>query len=231
MSEVLVFDVNETLLDVAALKLRFEKVLGDSSLLPQWFGQMLRNSLVATITRTYAPFDAQGVAALRVTAARAGIDLAGDDAAELVAGMRQLPPHPDVTPALQRLGDAGRRMATLTNSAPEAVKAQLDHAGLDGFFEQMLSVEPVGLFKPAAETYQYAAEQLDVHIGEILLVAAHDWDITGAIRAGARGAFIARPGMLLGDLSERPDFIVPDLGAFADELLGHDDASTRELET
>ncbi len=231
MSEVLVFDVNETLLDLAALKLRFEKLFGDSSLLPQWFGQMLRNSLVATITRTYAPFDAQGVAALRVTAARAGIDLTGDDAADLVAGMRQLPPHPDVIPALQRLHDAGRRMATLTNSAPQTVKAQLDNAGLNGFFEQMLTVEPVGLFKPAAETYQYAAAQLDVHIGEIILVAAHDWDITGAIRAGARGAFIARPGMLLGDLSERPDFVGPDLGAFADELLGHDDAPTRELET
>ncbi len=84
-------------------------------------------------------------------------------------------------------------------------------------------------YVPQYETGQYAAEQLGVDIGEILLVAAHDWDITGAIRVGARGAFIARRGMLLGDLSERPDFIGPDLGAFADELLGHDDDSTHEV--
>ena len=107
MNEILVFDVNETLLDLGGLRSQFEKLLGDSSLLPQWFGQMLRNSLVATITKTYAPFDTQGVAALRMTAARAGVELSEDDAEELVAGMKRLPPHADVIPALQRFDEAG----------------------------------------------------------------------------------------------------------------------------
>ena len=220
MTEALVFDVNETLLDLGALRLRFEEVLGDAALLPQWFGQMLRNSLVATVTKTYAPFDAQGVAALRLTAQRAGIDLSLEDSDAVMGEMKELPPHPDVVPALRRLQEAGLRMATLTNSPPPVVEAQILNAGLGEFFERLLSVEAVGLFKPAPETYHYAAEQLEVGIGDVRLVAAHDWDITGAIRAGAKGAFIARPGMLLGDLSERPDIFGPDLGAIADRLLG-----------
>ncbi len=219
MTEVLVFDVNETLLDLGALRSRFEQVLGDAALLPQWFGQMLRNSLVATVTKTYAPFDVQGVAALRLTAQRAGIDLSLEDCGAVMGEMKELPPHPDVVPALRRLERAGFRMATLTNSPPPMVEAQIHNAGLDEFFERLLSVESVRLFKPAPETYEYAAEQLGVDIGDIRLVAAHDWDITGAIRAGAKGAFVARPGMLLGDLSERPDISGPDLGAIADLLL------------
>ncbi len=217
--EVLVFDVNETLLDMRALGPRFEAVLGDALLLPQWFGQMLRNAWVATITRTYAPFDVQGVAALRSTAQHAGVELTEAAAIELVGAMRELPPHPDVVPSLRRLEEAGFRMATLTNSSPRVVEAQLRHAGLDHFFERRLSVEAVGLFKPAPETYQFAASELGISPAEMRLVAAHDWDVTGAMRAGARGAFVARPGSRISELSEQPDIVGPDLGTIADRLL------------
>ena len=149
MSDVLVFDVNETLLNVRALALRFEAALGDAGLLPQWFGQMLRNSLVATVTRTYAPFDVQGVDALHLTARRVGVDLSEPDAVALVEAMADLPPHPGVIPALQRFRAAGVRMVTLTNSAPRIVGAQLRNAGLTDYVERSLSVEAVGLFKPA----------------------------------------------------------------------------------
>jgi 2-haloacid dehalogenase len=133
--------------------------------------------------------------------------------------MLRLPPHPDVIPALTRLQDAGFCMATLTNSAPPALNAQLTHAGLTEFFERRLSVESVQLFKPAPETYHYAADQMGVPIGSIRLIAAHDWDVTGAIRAGAQAAFVARKGMFLGAASEIPDIIGPDLTAIAEQLL------------
>jgi 2-haloacid dehalogenase len=51
------------------------------------------------------------------------------------------------------------------------------------------------------------------------MVAAHDWDIAGAMRAGCAGAFIARPGMVLGPLQEPPDIIGPDLSAVAAQIL------------
>lgn len=216
--EVVVFDVNETLLDLGALAPRFEQLL-PARLLGVWFSRMLRNSLVASITSTYAPFDRQGVDALVATGESVGVEVDEVQAAEIVAGMEELPPHPDVIPALQRLTDAGYRMATLTNSAPSVVTAQVTNAGLGAFFERLLSVDELRLFKPAPETYRYAAEQLDVPIGRIRLVAAHDWDVTGAMRAGAQAAFVARKGASLGPLSETPDVVGPDLMAVADALL------------
>ena len=65
-------------------------------------------------------------------------------------------------------------------------------------------------------------------IGKIRPVAAHDGDVTGAIRAGAKAAFIARPGILPGDLSERPHMISPGLGATADDLFGKVDPRDRD---
>ena len=216
--EIIVFDVNETLLDLRALAPRFETLL-PVALMGEWFTRMLRNSLVASITGRYAPFDRQGVDALLATAEKAGVDVSIAQAAEVIAGMEELPPHPDVSPALQRLTDAGYRMATLTNSTSSVVSAQIRNAGLDRFFERLLSVDAIQVFKPAPETYRYAAAELDVPIDRIRLVAAHDWDVTGAIRAGARAAFVARRGAILGPLSETPDIIEPDLVGVAAAIL------------
>lgn len=205
MSEVLIFDVNETLLDLRVLRPHFKRTFGSEQVMGEWFGLMLRLSLVATVTRTYRPFDVLGRDALTMTARKHGVNLDADSMDSILGDMLCLPPHPDVIAALIRFQDAGFRMATLTNSAPPALNAQLTHAGLVDFFERRLSVESVQLFKPAPETYQYAADQLGVPISNIRLVAAHDWDVTGAIRAGAQAAFVTRKGMVLGETSEIPD--------------------------
>jgi 2-haloacid dehalogenase len=193
----IVFDVNETLLDLRAMRPRFEEVLGSTGLLGAWFGQLLRHSLVATLTDSYQPFDVLGVDALRLVAAKGGIGLSEEDAVRVVDGMRHLPPHPDVRPAISRLRDHGFRIATLTNSPLHLLTDQLANAGIADLFDMTMSVDPVHKFKPHPATYRSGAERLEIDISGMRLVAAHDWDVTGAIRAGAAGAFVARPGMVL----------------------------------
>ena len=219
MSEILLFDVNETLLDLRALRPRFEHAFGHEQVMEEWFGLMLRLSLVATVTRTYRRFDVLGQDALVMTARKHELDLDAATRDTILGDMLRLPAHPDVIPALRQLKDAGFRMATLSNSAPPVLAAQLNHAGLAGYFERQLSVEAVRLFKPAPETYHYAAEQLGAAIGDIRLVAAHDWDVIGAMRAGAQAAFVARRGMVLGETADIPDIIGPDLITIAYQLL------------
>lgn len=218
MTKILIFDVNETLLDLRALSPHFESGFGDARVMGEWFGLMLRLSLVATVTRTYRPFNVLGEDSLNTTAKKHGIDINSDVIETILGGMLRLPPHPDVIPGLSILRDAGFRMATLTNSSPSSLAAQLSSAGLEMFFERQLSIEAVQLFKPAPETYQYAADQLGVSIGEIRMVSAHDWDVTGAIRAGAKAAFVERKGMILGKSAEIPDIIGPDLLTIAEYL-------------
>ena len=87
------------------------------------------------------------------------------------------------------------------------------------YFEQILSADMVRRLKPAPEPYRMAAERMGVEVGAVRLVAAHAWDIAGALRAGCAAAFIARPGKVLDPLVEPPDVIGADLREVADQIL------------
>lgn len=219
MARVCVFDVNETLLDLAALDQPFEAAFGQPGVRREWFGQLIQSALVATVTDAYSDFGTIGRAALEMVAARHGRTLSDDEREAILGAMRRLPPHPDVPAGLERLRAAGLRLAALTNSTEAAANAQLSHAGLAGLFERILSADTVRRLKPAREPYLMAARVLRVEIAGIRLVAAHAWDVAGARRAGAAAAFVARPGMVLDPLAPPPDVVGPDLVAVADRIL------------
>lgn len=221
-SKVLVFDVNETLLDLTALDQTFERHFGDAAVRREWFGQMLQSAFVSVITGAYADFGSIGGAALRMVATRRGVTLDPAAGQEIREAMRQLPPHPEVAASLGRLRDAGFTLATLTNSTAEVGEAQLASAGLRDLFTHVFSADEVKRLKPAPEPYRMAAERLGVQIGDVRLVAAHAWDVAGAMRAGCAAAFVARPGQVLDPLAPRPDLVGTDLQEVADRILAVD---------
>lgn len=216
---IIVFDVNETMLDLAALDEPFRDVFGSADAKTQWFGQLLNLAMTATIVGRYQDFSAQGRAALSMLAARRGVTLSEQEIAHIVGRMKALPPHADAQPALKRLQQAGFRLAALTNSAPAVAVAQLKHAGLAPYFEAILSVEMAHRFKPAPEPYQMAARHLGVTTAGIRMVAVHDWDITGAMAAGCRGAFVARGGLQFNPLAPQPEISEPTLAGVAEAII------------
>ncbi len=214
------FDVNETLLDLKPLKESVGKALGDRpELVPLWFTTLLQYSLVTTVADRYSDFGDIGVACLRMVAQNQGIGLSEDAAKKALAPLRSLPPHPDVAPALARLLDAKYRLVTLTNSSDAAVADQLKSAKLDKLFETALSVEGVGLYKPHAHVYRWAARRMVADVSECLLVAAHGWDVAGAAWAGMRAAFVSRPGQQPFPLGPMPELTIPTLTELADKLV------------
>lgn len=222
MAKICVFDVNETLLDLGALDPRFERVFGDAAVRREWFQQLLQSALVAMVTGSYSDFGTIGGAALQMTAARRGVELSEEDQQHILAGMRELPPHPEAPEALDRLRDAGIRLAALTNSTEEVANIQLSNAGLADRFEQILSADTVERLKPAPEPYRAAAESLGIGVEDIRLVAAHAWDVAGAMRAGCAAAFVARPGMVLDPLAPAPDVVGSDLNEVASLIIATD---------
>jgi 2-haloacid dehalogenase len=221
---VLVFDVIETLLDLRALDPHFEAIFGDSAVRQQWFSQMLQSALVSTVTDTYRNFGQIGRAALQMTAQRHGIELSADQQQRILGGVRQLPAHHDVHDALSRLRQAGFRMAALTNSTAEVAEAQLAHAGVREFFEQALSADMAKRLKPAREAYHMAAQRPGVAPSDLRMIAAHAWDVTGAIRAGCAATLIARPNMVLDPAREQPDIVARDLREAAEQIVAHEGA-------
>jgi 2-haloacid dehalogenase len=224
MKRIIVFDVNETLLDISALEPHFARAFGDGAVLREWFSTVLLYSEVATLAGPYVDFSAIGRAALEMTASARQVRLSADDRDRMLQGMRSLPAHPDVRPGLERLRAAGFRLVTLTNSSPAAVQDQLKNAEIAAFFERAFSVDTVRRFKPAAETYRYAATELGVRPSDLRLVAAHAWDVVGAMQAGCVAAFVARPGKVLYPLAAPPDIVASDVSAAAARIIAVDGA-------
>lgn len=222
MARVQVFDVNETLLDLAAMDPHFERVFGNAGMRPVWFGQMIQSALVATVTGAYRQFGEHAMAALDMVAETSGVELTDGDRAAIGAQMRQLPAHPEVPAALRRLRGEGFRMAALTNSTLEVARAQLGNADLIELFDEVLSADEVRRLKPAPEPYRMVAERFGVGVGELRLVAAHGWDVAGARHAGCAAAFVARPGKALDPLAEAPDVVGRDLAEVADLIVATD---------
>ncbi len=220
--QVIVFDANETLLDLAALDPLFARAFGDARARDAWFTQVLQLFLTATVIDEYQPFDVLGDAALDVVATQRGVELAAHDRAAIREALLELPPHPDVRPALEALKAKKLRLAVLTNSTAKSAKAQMRHAKLDGYFEAVLSADAVERYKPAREAYAYAAKELKVDLDEIRLVAAHGWDVAGAMAAGCRAAFVGRPGKALNPTARRPDVVGATMRDVAAQIIERD---------
>ncbi|MBF9350865.1 haloacid dehalogenase type II [Mycobacteroides chelonae] len=219
--DVLVFDVNETLLDIESLKPYFTRFFGDAEVLREWFGQLVIYSMTVTLSKRYVDFFSLGQSVLRMIAEYRGIELTDGDTATLAAAMAVMPAHPDAARGLSRLQDDGYRLVALTNSpGREGRPTPLENAGLGEYFERQFSVEELRVFKPAPALYRHTAAELGVTPSVCMMVAAHAWDTVGAQAAGFSGALITRSGNapLRAAGLPQPKFVAPDLVNFAQQL-------------
>ncbi|MFV8167581.1 haloacid dehalogenase type II [Mycobacterium sp. 134] len=212
--QVLVFDVNETLIDIDSLQPYFGRIFGDPLVLREWFGQLVTYSMAITLAGRYTDFFTLGQGVLRMTAEVHGVEVGDDDLRGLTEAMRTMPAHPDAAEGLQRLRANGYRLVTLTNSPHSDGPTPLDNAGLTGHFERQFTVGDQRVFKPAPSLYTGVADDLGVAPSDCMMVAAHMWDTLGAQAAGFGGALITRPGNAV---LRAPD--VPQPTVIASDLL------------
>jgi 2-haloacid dehalogenase len=214
----LAFDVNETLLDYGALDPYFEEVFGDAAARREWFAIAVQAVFVTTVIGRYENFADLLDAALDALASRRRRPVGPGERDRLRELVASVPPHPDVAPALAALREHGYRLATLTNNPLDLIGAQLRNAGLTPLFDEVLSADEVRRLKPASEPYQHAADRMGVGLGELMLVAAHGWDCTGAQAAGAAAALVTRAGAAPFPVGPPPDLVVAGLAELVTEL-------------
>lgn len=214
---VMVFDVNETLLDIETLTPIFARVFGDGGVMRQWFAELVLYSQALTLTDTYRNFSDLGAGVLNMLGTIHGVVVSDRDGQELKQMMARMPAHADVAPGLQLLKDAGFRLVTLTNSPPDPSVDRLANAGIGHYFERQFSVETLRRFKPAPQVYRMVADDLGVPTSALCMIAAHAWDTLGAQSVGCAAALVTRSGNAALPLAgiPRPDVIGPDLPAVA----------------
>lgn len=221
---VLVFDVNETLVDIESLSPLFTELFGDQRVLREWFAQLVMHSMSVTLANSYVDFSTLAQGVFRMVADIHRVEVSDDDVHRLRTGLLTMPAHPDAADGLARLKDNGFRLVTLTNSPPNPDgPTALQSSGLAGFFEHQLSVDACQAFKPSPAVYRYTCETLKVVPADCMMVAAHAWDILGAQNVGYSGALIARPGNppLPVDGLPQPNLIASDLRELAAKLIAN----------
>lgn len=217
--KAIVFDVNETLSDLRPLRQRFVEVGADEHEAELWFAALLRDGFALTSVGEAVTFAEIGREALRARLRGRRLDRELDGAVEhVMAGFLGLGLHPDVPSGIRALRAAGLRLLTLSNGAVTVAERLLAAAGLRAEFEQVLSVEDAGLWKPAGRAYALAARRTGLATDELLMVAVHPWDLHGASRAGLRTAWLDRVGGHFPTYFQAPDLVVQEVGALVDVL-------------
>jgi 2-haloacid dehalogenase len=217
---VIVFDVNETLLDLDSMNPIFERIFNDPAAMRLWFADLILYSEALTIAGVYVPFTDIGASVLQMLAATRGITISEADGAELTNRFASMPPHHEVPAALRRLRDHGFRLFTLTDNTLEISGRQLAQGGIIDLFERRFSVdETVHRHKPAPEAYNSVAAALNLDPGDICLIASHVWDTIGAGAAGWQAGLILREGNAPLGVGPQPDYLGKDLDAIADQLI------------
>lgn len=212
--EVVAFDVNETLLDLAPVRAALIEAGQPETLLPTVFARTLLTGIAAATVGSWCRFRDAFDAALSQAS-----DLGPRERAGVLEGFGELAPHPDVEPALRRLVEGGIRVVTLSHGSPGVAEAGLERGGITPLVERSLSSEVIRAWKPAREVYLWAAGSCDVAPDRMALVAAHGWDVLGAQRAGLTGAWFPRTERTYPAVYEAPHLTAPDLAGVVDALL------------
>jgi 2-haloacid dehalogenase len=216
---LIVFDVNETLLDLTTLEPTFERIFRDKSAMRFWFANLIMYSAALTVAGCYVPFTDIGSAVMKMLADTRGIRIDDADKKELVEKFSTMPPHREVPAALQKLRTAGFRLFTLTDNLLEVQTRQLEHGGIVDFFERRFSADGVKHHKPSRQAYEYVERELGVAPSQLCLIACHTWDTLGAVAAGWKAALIKRPGNDLLGVGPQPQIVGANLHDVADQLI------------
>lgn len=220
---VLVFDVNETLIDIDALSPLFEQIFSDARVVREWFGQLVTYSMTTALSGCYVDYFTLGQGMLEMLGEIHRTPISTADLARIKQAMLTMPAHPDVADGLAALRDNGFRLVTLTNSPPDSGgPSPLENAGLGDYIERQFSVDGCRTYKPAREVYDHVCRELQILPAECMMVAAHVWDTIGAQSAGMRAALITRPGNapLPLDGLPQPTLVAADLRHLANQLIG-----------
>ncbi|SEP00434.1 HAD-IA family hydrolase [Trujillonella endophytica] len=212
--EVVALDVNETLLDLAPIRAGLVEHGERPELLATVFARTLLTGFAAATTGTWCRFrDAFDAALAQLT------DLSPSVRSGIADSFLDLTPHPDVEAALRRLVEAGVRVVTLTHGSPGVAEAGLERAGIAPLVERSLSSELIRAWKPAREVYLWAAGECRVEPAAMALVAAHGWDVHGAVRAGLTGVWFPREERSYPAVYDPAALVAADLGGAVDALL------------
>ncbi|MGH1415298.1 MAG: haloacid dehalogenase type II [Pelagimonas sp.] len=212
-----VFDAYGTLFDVAAAARVAAQEPGREQLAevwPQiaadWRAKQLEYSWLRAVSGAYVPFWDVTKDGLDWAMERAGLeDLELRE--RLLALYWELPAYKEVPFMLAHLKAAGKTCAILSNGNKDMLDGAVDSAGIGLYFDALLSVDKVGIFKPASQVYDLVGAEFGCAPDEVLFVSSNGWDAGHAASYGFKTVWVNRSGLPMDRLPGKPAHVLSDL--------------------
>ncbi|NNN03009.1 MAG: HAD family hydrolase [Acidimicrobiaceae bacterium] len=217
--ELVICDVNETLIDFSGLGPSFELAGLSPSAVPWWFATLLRDGFAVNLTGGSVGFVDLGRRALREIAHLSRVEISDAVIQSVLDSIAHLGVHPDVVPALRTLLGAGIPVVALTNGSAELARSILARAGVPVEEMDVVGALDVGGWKPLLEPYRSVVHEAGVNPRRTVMVAAHPWDLHGAEQAGLLGAYVDRAGAGYPSFMEPPTATARDLVELVDIIV------------
>ena len=209
----MVFDAYGTLFDVGAAVASCDDIAPPqrAALAALWRDKQLQYTWLRGLQKRHADFGQVTAEALDYALEATG--LANPELRQrLLALYQTLEAYPEVSAALEALRARGLVTAILSNGTPGMLRAAVEHAGISHLLDHVLSVEEVGVFKPAPEVYQLAVDRLGIPAHQIGFVSANGWDAYAASAFGFQVIWCNRAGQPAERLPGAPRAVVRGLG-------------------
>jgi 2-haloacid dehalogenase len=194
MSVALAFDIYGTLIDPHGVVDELSKHVGARAqeFSNIWRDKQLEYTWRRALMQRYQNFPVCTRQALDYTDTLLQTGLDESAKAALMQVYRVLPAYDDVPASLQALADAGFRLFGFSNGVEEAIIGLLEHAGIDQYFEGVVSVDALQTFKPDPQVYHHFIEVADTAPENCWLVSSNGFDVIGAVSAGMKAAWLRR---------------------------------------
>ena len=201
-----VFDAYGTLFDVHSAVGKHRARLGDEAdaVSGMWRTKQLEYTWQRTILDRYVDFWRVTADGLDYALDAHGVDYA-DLRDDLLHAYLSLDCYPEVREVLDTLKNADLMTAILSNGSPMMLEAAVESAGIDDLLDAVISVDELGKYKPSAEVYQLAMDELEVGRGQVSFQSSNAWDAAAAATFGFRVAWCNRFGQARERLPDAPD--------------------------
>ncbi|GEM02741.1 2-haloacid dehalogenase [Halolactibacillus halophilus] len=205
MIKAIFFDMNETLLDLNKLQVKFDKYFNDRYVMKYWFVKLLHTSTVIGSIGDYENFGELARVVLKSVFRESHVALTKEIEEDILGTFRKLDVYDDVPTALKLLNENDIKVIPVSNSSLEMMKMQLSNSGILSLVDCFYSVDSVEKYKPFSNIYEYVAGKENLQVDEIYMVATHDWDLFGAQKVGLKTAYIERKPGVYNPYYSKPD--------------------------
>lgn len=214
MPTTLALDIYGTLIDPLAVRTALEAHVGAGAgaMAETWRAKQLEYSFRRGLMGTYQTFTHVTRAALDFAAQTHGAPLSEGDKQALMAGYRTLAAFPDVAPALAALQAQGVALHAFSNGVADDIDSLVQHAGLSGYLQSVVSADELRTFKPDPRLYEHFLQRTGSVAESTWLVSSNPFDIIGAAACGWRTAWVRRnPAAVFDSWEHAPTTIISQL--------------------